>query len=91
MSVYATSVGSTDDVRRVIPVIDPPVMDTVLLACVAIVPRPRFVREVDAFPRSLRLLCFNITPLRRALLIVPVRLAAVRFVMVVPSPASWPP
>jgi hypothetical protein len=38
------------------PVIEPPVMDTLAADCVAIVPKPRFVRAVDAEERSERLL-----------------------------------
>ena len=34
--------------RSVIPVIEPPVMATLLASCVEIVPKPRFVRAPDA-------------------------------------------
>ena len=36
------------------PVIDPPVIETLLDACVDIVPRPRFVLEVEAEATSLK-------------------------------------
>ena len=45
--------------KSVMPVIDPPVIDTLLDACVAMVPRPRFVRAVEALARSDRLLARN--------------------------------
>jgi hypothetical protein len=38
------------------PVIEPPVIETLDAACVAIVPRPRFVRADEAEERSERLL-----------------------------------
>jgi hypothetical protein len=41
--------------RSVIPLMEPPVIDTLLEACVAIVPRPRDVRAVD--PDSATTLC----------------------------------
>jgi hypothetical protein len=42
--------------KSVMPVIEPPVIDTLFAACVAIVPRPRLVRAVEALAKSDRLL-----------------------------------
>ena len=51
VSRYASSVELS-----IVAVTLPPEIDTLDESCVAIVPRPRFVRAVDAFDRSLRLL-----------------------------------
>ena len=55
LSTYVFVVASEPFEGDPRPVIDPPVIATLLDACVDIVPRPKFVLEVPAFATSLKL------------------------------------
>jgi len=59
LSVYVFVAGSLPALGEPKPEICPPVILTLLLACVLIVPKPRFVLAVDDDVRSLRLFYFT--------------------------------
>jgi hypothetical protein len=77
-AVIVIVAGASNSPQSIVtPSMVPPVMLTLLAACVAIVPRPRFVLAVDALTRSLKLLAFASLP-------------PMLFVIVVENEASFP-